>query len=412
MKKKIAIIACALGLPGEKGYSRFPYLANMLCEKGYEVDLYTSTFNHWEKTQRKEEKIRLIQEKVPYTIVLAYEPGYKKNVDVRRIISHNKLSKSVIKKLEELSKIRKYDLLYVIIPDNKLAAKVAQFGNKHDIPVVVDIEDLWPEGMEQTLHIPKFIGNVVFYSLRKNAKKAYHLANAFVGTSDEFRDEPLKYNEGEGKERITVYVGCDLDVFDGGIKKYSSEIKKDKDEFWVIYTGTLGSSYDIGTLVKVAQRIKADGYDDIKFKILGGGPLKAQFEKIAAEKPCEVEFLGYVQYEKMAAYLSKSDITINSFVRSAPQSIVNKVGDYLAAGKPMINTLSSPEFRAKVENDGFGVNVWGEDVNSLQEAVLDLYQNTNKMNMMGEISRHIAQEEFDRKKSYEIIINLIKNLVV
>lgn len=412
MKKRIAIIACALGLPGEKGYSRFPYLANMLCEKGYDVDLYTSTFNHWEKAQREEEKIRSIQEKVPYTIVLAYEPGYKKNVDVRRIISHNKLSESVIKELEEQSKIRKYDLLYVIIPDNKLAAKVAQFGNEHDIPVVVDIEDLWPEGMEQTLHIPKFIGNVVFYSFRKNAKKAYHLANAYVGTSDEFRDEPLKYDEGEGKERITVYVGCDLDVFDGGIEKYSSEIKKDKDEFWVIYTGTLGSSYDIGTLVKAAQRIKADGYDDIKFKILGGGPLKAQFEEIAAEKPCEVEFLGYVQYEKMAAYLSKSDITINSFVRSAPQSIVNKVGDYLAAGKPMINTLSSPEFRAKVENDGFGVNVWGEDVNSLQEAVLDLYQNTNKMNMMGDISRHIAQEEFDRKKSYEIIINLIKNLIV
>ena len=49
----------------------------------------------------------------------------------------------------------------------------------------------------------------------------------------------------------------------------------------------------------------------------------------------------------MAAYLAKSDILVNSFVKKAPQSIVTKIGDYLAAGKPMINTCMSPEFRQK-----------------------------------------------------------------
>ena len=96
MKKRIAIIACALGLPGEKGYSRFPYLANMLCEKGYDVDLYTSTFNHWEKAQRDVNAVKAIKKTVPYNIVLAYEPGYKKNVDIRRIISHKRLAKNIL----------------------------------------------------------------------------------------------------------------------------------------------------------------------------------------------------------------------------------------------------------------------------------------------------------------------------
>ena len=411
MKKRVAIIACALGLPGEKGYSRFPFLANMLCNNGFDVDLYTSTFNHWEKAQRDENKIKSIQTTVPYNIVLAYEPGYKKNVDIRRIISHGQLAKNLLRVLSERHNKQPYDLLYVIIPDNKLAADVAEYGRQHNLPVIVDIEDLWPEGMEQMLPIPKAIGNIVFFSLRKNAKKAYHNADAYVGTSDEFRDEPLKYNEGKGKKSITVYVGCDLEVFDKGKETYEDQIVKDEDDFWIIYTGTLGSSYDIGTLIKSAQIIKAKGYDKIKFKILGGGPLKEQFEKIAKEKPCDVEFLGYVQYEKMCAYLSKSDITVNSFVKSAPQSIVNKVGDYLAAGKPMINTLTSPEFRLKVENDGFGVNVIAEDDNALADCILKMYGDTEELNDMSIRAREIAKSQFDRKNSYKLILNLIRRLI-
>lgn len=410
-KKRIAIIACALGLPGEKGYSRFPYLANMLCEQGYSVDLYTSSFNHWEKAQREKNSVMAIQGKVPYKIVLAYEPGYKKNVDIRRVLSHKKLAKNLLIKLEERHKKYPYDLLYVIIPDNKLAADVSEFGNKNNIPVIVDVEDLWPEGMEQVLPIPKIIGNIVFSSLRRNAKKAYRYADAYVGTSDEFRDEPLKYGEGDGKQRITVYVGCDLDVFDKGVEQFSDDIIKEPNEFWVIYTGTLGSSYDISTLVRAAQMIKEQGYDNIKFKILGGGPLREQFENIAREKPCEVEFLGYVQYEKMAAYLSKSDITVNSFVKSAPQSIVNKVGDYLAAGKPMINTLSSPEFRKKVETDGFGVNVEAENVSAMVMAIKNIYEDHNAYKKMEKNARKIAEEQFDRKRAYIVISSLIKELL-
>ena len=48
-------------------------------------------------------------------------------------------------------------------------------------------------------------------------------------------------------------------------------------------------------------------------------------------------------------------------MRKAPQSIVTKIGDYLAAGKPIINTLASPEFRKKVEHDGLGRNIIAED---------------------------------------------------
>ena len=85
----------------------------------------------------------------------------------------------------------------------------------------------------------------------------------------------------------------------------------------------------------------------------------------------------------MTAYLAKSDILVNSFVKKAPQSIVTKIGDYLAAGKPMINTCMSPEFRNKVEHDGFGINIMPEDVNVLADAIEKLYEDEAGRTEMG-----------------------------
>ena len=112
----------------------------------------------------------------------------------------------------------------------------------------------------------------------------------------------------------------------------------------------------------------------------------------------------------MAAWLAKSDILVNSFVKKAPQSIVTKIGDYLAAGKPMINTCMSPEFRMKVEKDGFGINILPEDPRILADAVTDLYKDPEGRNRMGKRAREIAMEQFDRPQSYKKIIELIEEL--
>ncbi len=409
MPKKIAVIACAMALPGEKGYSRFSWLAGFLCKHGYKVDVYTSTFHHWEKSQRELDEIQAIQEKTPYRIILVKEPGYKTNVTPQRAISHSILSVRTAARLAREHKKEAYDLLYCVIPDNALAARVSAFGRRKRIPVVMDIEDLWPEGMEMIVHTP-LLRRILFSPFRWYAKKAYENASAYVGTSDEFRDEPLKYHADRSKPGLTVYVGCDLDVFDAGCERYKKEVIKKPDEYWVVYAGTLGASYDIETLIQSAQEIRRRGYDDIQFKILGGGPLREKLEAAAAGSECNVEFAGYMPYEKMAAYLRKSDITVNSFRKKAAQSIVNKVGDYLAAGKPVINTLTSPEFRRKVEQDGFGVNIEAENASALTEAILAFYQDPERAQACGERARQIAAAQFDRKHSYLAIIRLIESL--
>lgn len=402
--KKIAIITLAVALEGEKGYTRFRSLAEILSQ-WYEVDLITSTFQHWAKQQRiysQEQNTEL-----PYTVRLAFEPGYKKNVDIRRVISH----RIVVKNILNLLKQHSYDLIYCIIPDNRMAAQVGKYAKRNGISYIVDVEDLWPEAMEMVSPFPEFVNRILFKSYRDNALAAYKSADAFVGTSDEYRDVPAKLYGISGKPSRTVYVGCELEEFDAGVKEYCLQIDKPQGEWWVTYAGNLGSSYDIPTLIRAAQELYKDGFDQIHIKILGGGPLENEFKRLSKEKRCNVEFVGYTPYKKMAAFLAKSDILINSFVKKAPQSIVTKIGDYLSAGKPMINTLSSKEFREKVKTDGFGINVEAENADALRECIISLYKNPDLCKIMGEKSRHIAEEQFDRKKAYIVIKEMIDELV-
>ena len=402
--KKIAVISMGVKLDNEKGYSRFRYIGEFLSVAGYQVDLITTTFQHWEKAQRNLDEIK--KENYKFNLKFIYEPGYKKNIDLRRIRSHRIAAKNLRQLLE---KEGDYDLIYCEIPPNDVALAAAEYAKEKGIPFVPDVNDLWPEAMRMVLDVP-VISDVLFYPLLRDAEKVYALVSGIIGTSDEYRDRPLKHQKLDVPKK-TVYVGNEIAEFDAGVEVYSPQIPKEEREFWVSYAGTIGTSYDIRTMVLAGKELLKRGRTRIKIKILGGGPLKEELETLAKEQNCSnVEFVGYAPYPKMTAYLAKSDILVNSFVKKAPQSIVTKIGDYLAAGKPMINTCMSPEFRNKVEHDGFGINIMPEDVNVLADAIEKLYEDEAGRTEMGKKARTIAEEQFDRPQSYKKIIELIEEL--
>lgn len=402
---KVAVITMGVKLDGEKGYTRFRYLCEFLVKKGYEVDLITITFQHWEKKQRDLESVD--QKSYPFGIKFIYEPGYRKNIDLRRVRSH-KIAAENLRKL--LEKEGDYDLIYAEIPPNDVALAAAEYAHRNKIPFVADVNDLWPEAMRMVFDIP-IVSDLLFYPLKRDAEKVYSLTSGVIGTSDEYRDRPF-LNQKRDVLKETVYVGNEISVFDREAEQHADEVQKEEGTFWVTYAGTIGTSYDIRTMVLAAEELMKQGKTKIRFQILGDGPTREMLENLAKERKIQnVKFTGYVPYEQMAAYLVKSDVLINSFVRKAPQSIVTKIGDYLAAGKPMINTCMSPEFRKKVEQDGFGINIEPEDVRELVNAVEWMYENEAERNDMGNRARKIAEEQFDRPVSYGKIEAMISSLI-
>jgi glycosyltransferase involved in cell wall biosynthesis len=399
--QRIAIITAGVKLGNEeKGYTRFLSLSRQLVAAGFEVDLITSAFQHWEKAPRKTDDPALHD--YPFKVTFIDEPGYRRNLDLKRIISHRIAARNLKTYLNDAPS---YDLVYCEIPPNDIARQASEYAHDRNIPFIVDVNDLWPEAMHMVFNVP-IVSALLFAPFIHDARIAYRNATGIVGTSDEYARHPFNYRP-HTIEHLAVYVGNELEQFDACVKENIAAIDKREDEFWVTYAGTLGASYDIKTMLYASDELRRRGYSTIKTLIIGSGPSQEQFEELARTLDGNTTFIGYLDYPQMAAYLACSDVLVNSLVRKAPQSIVNKIADYTAAGKPLINTGESLELKTLIEHEGIGINVRAESTEVLADAIESLFNDPQRRREMGRNARRLATERFDRALSYQQIIELI-----
>ena len=83
---RIAVITQAVKLADEAaGLNRTSYIAELLAREGHDVDLLTSTFQHWEKKRR--DIVNPKYHELPYEVIFIEEPGYSSNINPIRIYS-------------------------------------------------------------------------------------------------------------------------------------------------------------------------------------------------------------------------------------------------------------------------------------------------------------------------------------
>lgn len=406
-KPRVLLINGFIYLPGEGGYKRTLYLFNMMKEQGYDVTLLTGDFNHYAKKPRDVEKFR--QEYPDFKrIEIVHMPPYTKNVSIGRWHSGNVWAKNVYNWLNE--RYQNYDVVYASMPDIPTILKIKNICHSKCLKLIIDVRDLWPEVFRVLLK-NEWMYKLITYPIKKRADRCYAAADEIIAVSNEYLQRGLSVNK-KAKNRTAVYIGATFDRFYSGIEKNAASIKKKDGEVWVTYAGTLGSTYDLYTLLDAAERLQARGMNHIIIKILGQGPEGDALKQYAAEKNItNVDFVGFVDYEKMAAYLSKSDMTINSVKRRASQSIINKVADYFAAGIPCLNGSLCQEMMHLIDDYHVGLNFEPENVESLVNAILNIDGDKLKAKELGENAKKLAKEKFDRKETYPFIIGLIDSMI-
>lgn len=385
----------------EKASSRYRSFANILCEE-YDLEVVTSTFCHLQKRQRDIASLGI--ENLPYKMVLQYEKGYSKNISIRRILSHKQFGKNVKKYLETR---KRPDLIIVSVPSLAVADYVTKYANKNNIPVIVDIQDLWPEAFKMALSVP-VISDVLFYPMMRQANKIYSRADKIMAVSDTYVQRGLQHNK-KDSTGLSIYIGSDSSL----IKEKTSgiEVEKPDNEFWVGYIGALGHSYDIEGVIKAIKLLKDKGIENIKFVVMGEGVLRSHFEQVAIENGIDSQFTGLLEYGKMMKMLEHCDVAVNPIVGKSVSSIINKVSDYAAAGTPVINTQNSKEYRALLQEYDAGISVENGNVEQLASAILNLYEGDNLRNAMRENAKRLYEEKFDRQKSYPKLIMEIENML-
>jgi colanic acid biosynthesis glycosyl transferase WcaI len=104
----------------------------------------------------------------------------------------------------------------------------------------------------------------------------------------------------------------------------------------VLYSGNLGLSHDIDTIVDVMRHYRNDSR--FAFTFIGGGVKRDELERICEEEGLgNVHFLPYAQREGVDEHLAQADIGLVT-ERSAHIGIVvpSKVYGLLAAGRPVL----------------------------------------------------------------------------
>lgn len=398
MKKKILIIANFVTLPWENGNSRFTYIINLIDKEKYDVELITSSFWHENKIQREQTEEAL---KLDYSITLIKEPGYKKNVSLTRFYSHYKFAKNVKKYLQTIDKP---DIIYTAVPSLDVAKVACKYAKKNNIKFIIDIQDIWPEAFKMVFNVP-IISDLIFYPMKKMADYIYSRADSIVAVSNTYADRASTVNK-EYSQKLSVFLGTDLTEFDKAKKEF--EIVPFDDVIRIAYIGTLGNSYDIKCVIDSIKILNEKGIKNILFAVMGSGPMQEEFESYGKEKAVNCDFTGRLSYGEMVGKLCSCDIAVNPIKAGSAGSIINKVGDYAAAGLPVVNMQEADEYRKLVEDYQIGFNSENGNAKDLAEKIEMLYNDKNLRERLGKNNRRLAEEKFDRKNTYTAIKKLLE----
>ena len=402
MRKDLMLIVNYWHFEKEKASSRYRSFANILCEK-YELEVVTSTFCHLTKKQRDVNTLSL--KELPYKVTLQFERGYKKNIGIDRIASYQQFGRNVEKYLK---KRKKPDFIIVSIPSLEVADRVTKYANKNEIPVIVDIQDLWPEAFKMAFSMP-VISDILFYPMKKQADRIYARADKIMAVSNTYVDRGIRCNN-KDLNGLSIYIGSDSKLITD--KTFGIDIDKPGNEFWIGYVGALGHSYDIESVIKAIKILEEQDIKNIKFIVMGDGVLKPHFEKLAKESGINAVFTGLLEYGRMMKTLSVCDIAINPIIGKSVSTIINKVADYAAANIPVINTQNSDEYRQLLEKYNAGINVENGNISALAEAIKALYEDEDRKLLMRKNGKIMFDELFDRQKSYPKLINEIEALLI
>lgn len=377
---------------------RFTIIGNYLSSMGHNVIWFTSSFSHHFKMQRSN-GWKDIEINPLFTIKLVPNPGYKKNISFGRIFRDWVFSYKVYKQ-------RKTENKPDLIIYNESPLSFGYAGQKlaafFDIPVIFDQMDLWPELMINSF--PKNMQtftNLLFYPVFYYRKKTYERVSGFISLAKLYLTIPLEIVPTlKNIPHAIIYNGIDVNQFRKETP-FEEELKgllpeKKINDIWYVFAGTLGPSYDILNLIKVAKIISSKKIRNIKFLIAGDGPLKNEIlDFIEHNNENIITYLGKLKPASLANLYKTCDVGLSTYTEISNVEMPDKFYDYTAAGLPIINSLTG-EVGDIVKKENIGLNYISRNTDELYNSVLKLANDSALRKCMGE-------------KSWELGLNYDKN---
>lgn len=351
---------------------RTKYLEAYLADRGYQVTVLASDFDHRLKQTYQVQRDGL--ELVPV-------PRYQKNLSFARIKSHYVFAKRVRARAQELSP----DLVCVIAPPNFLVRFFAAFKEANpQTKVFTEIGDLWPETLPAGSKMKKILAPVlsIWSRLRDKHLKAMDYV---IYECDLFSQQVAKHHPLVPYE--TIYL-CreDYDPQMDVCLNQSETLK-------IAYLGSINHIIDIDLIVSFLAELGQ--HKPLSLELIGGGENKALLLEKCQQRGIPVNDHGMIyQDDRKYDILKSCHFGLNIMKDSVVVGATMKSLEYFHWGLAIINTIKG-DTEELVERYQSGFELSADNCQDLAIQLAKLPLET--INTMRQNARQTYHEQFDEK---------------
>lgn len=332
--------------------------------------------------------------------------GYKKNISLRRIINHKKIATKFLKITKNM---QKPDLIYVSFPTIDYAEVAVKYGKKNNVPVIIDIRDLWPDIFYHNL--PKWLSIMATpYIKWMNHKTKKIMKNVFAinAVSEAILDWGIKKgNRTKSKYDKYFYIGYDRQEDNNTETESNLENLIDKDKFNISFFATINNQFDYEKVTKLAKLLQEKD-KDIVINICGDGPQNEKLKELMKDVS-NVKLFGWVGKKKLNYILKNSKMGLAPYKNTFDfqMSVSNKFAEYISYGLPIALT-SEGYMKQLLKEHQCGIST--QDMEEMCNFIIELKNSPEEYQKMSNNAMHLYKEKFVAEKIYKELVDYLERI--
>lgn len=379
---------------------RSSMLARALAARGHHPTWFLSNFEHRSKSFRKE--VQADPTLPGVTIYCLPARPYARNISIGRVRYERSFGRAFGAASEVLPKP---DAIILAEPSIFFGGPVRRYALNNNIPLIVDILDLWPEMFAVAAPKPvRPLAAPLLAPLYARRRKLLREATGVVGCTAGYTNVARAVTH---RPAETFYLGVDVaEVRRSMLDIPNSWRLPPYSGLTCVYAGTLGEAYDIPCLAASVEALAPLG--QVRLVVAGDGPERPRLERLAQEYPKALIFLGKVSPHQLGSVYAQAQIGLCSY---APRSAVEmpvKLFDYLAAGLGFVTSLDG-EIRTLIDS-GAGVYCPPGDPAALVELLSGLAATPLRVAEMQRIAADYGKV-FDQQQQHAAFAAFVERLV-
>jgi colanic acid biosynthesis glycosyl transferase WcaI len=381
--------------------------ARELVRLGFDVEVVTGFPNYPGGRVYPGYKVKWLQREVIDGVHVTRLPLYPNHDQsaIKRVLNYASFAASSLVYL--LFTAKRADVMYAYHPPLTVGVTASIVRAIRRIPVVYDIQDMWPD----TLRATGMLNNArALRVVNAVCNWVYRRVDHIVVLSPGFKRLLLQRNVPELKlsviynwadeASLSTPVGCLPPAF------------AERDGFCILFAGNMGKAQALDTVLQAAELLQQQ-CSQVRWVMLGGG---VEVERLKAEagrrKLNNVVFFPAVQMAEVGTCLKAADALL-VHLRNDPLfaiTIPSKTQAYMAVGKPLLMAVDG-DAADLVKQSGGGVVAPSEDAQALADAAQSLANmDSNALLKMGHQSKVFYEQHLSLAVGVKNFGNLFDRL--